>query len=184
MKSSLKSSFLLLLLLAHPFALGKDSKKVSIIGKTIPLTKKKSQQIWGKASSYLDKMKQNCSQKITLAKKIPFAIKQMQEMIQYSEKTYEKYKYSFYKVENQKYGENKGSLGVILLDIKSVLSSSHVNYKKIKSEKDSKKACEQLKSNFLLSHSIYYNTQDDTPVKKEMAPWAKNIDSSLKCLCP
>ena len=176
--------FLLLLLFTHPFALGKSSKKQTFLGTTLPLTKKEAQQIWTKVSSHLDKMKQNCSKKITMPKKISFNVKQMQEMIQYSEKTYKKYRYSFYKVEKQRYGENKGSLGVILLDIKSVLNSPHINYKKIKSEKNSKKACEKLRTDFLLSHSIYYNTPDNTPIKKEMVPWAKSIDSSLECLCP
>ena len=182
-KGGLRYFAFLLLILFCSSVLSKKKPHIIFVQDDIPiLNNKEANKLWTQNSLYLKSMKKNCSQKKSLLKKISFSKKQMQEIAKYSRKSYKKYRYSFYKVKKMRYGKNKGSLGHILSDMDSILSSKHINYEQTKN-KNLKKSCRKLRKDFILSYSSYYNMPDNVSPREKMAPWAKEIVSSLDCLC-
>lgn len=172
-----------IILFQSPSFAKKDTKKLIIASVEIPeLSEKQALVIWNKATSYIKKMKKNCTSKGSLKEKVFFTANQMESLMTYSKNQYETYRYSLPSIKRTRYGKNKGALSILLLDIQKILNSSSIGYKKIKS-REGDKACSFLKNSFIRSYKSHYNTKDNESLLNRMSPWAKDLHESLTCLC-
>ena len=152
--------------------------QIEFMGNVNFLSKTEARKIWSDMQSHIKNLDALCElQKKKKAPQVNEWIKKVYQLGDVAGKLHKKHKYSFNRIEIMDEGK-KVDLGVTLLDIESILKSEYIKL----NNKD--KTCSELRKGFTSAYASHYNLQDSVDVTKELSPWAKQVYSSLNCLCP
>lgn len=159
----------------------KETEQLEFVGSVSFLSAEEAQKIWSDIYSQITGLEKLCKvQKNKRSSQAGEWAGKIRQLGEAAGRAYRQHKYSFNEVKIRD-GKKQVDLGIILLDMESILKSKYIQYN---SGEEKLKACKDLKGGFTTAYASHYNLRDNVDVIKALSPWAGKIYFSLNCLCP